>query len=998
MNTHRLLYVFCLSFFILFCILNFSPTVFAATVNIKNDSLGGDCSSIGVWDAQTKTCTLNQDTGDIIKIQDSDLNFDGAGFRVLNMAPSTGDYTAIRAGIWIQNAQNIEIRNVSTTPIAITNSASTTLKNVKIENIYDPGGPANLFAVFVDLSSDFKIFDSKIINNEMGIYFYSSDGLWVENNEIRGNQGGGIQVGDTSDNATIVHNNFYYQPQAVLAERYSSNLPKHQNIAVYQNNFFGQGFPAGDIAILHTWESSTAVSQDLPLGGNYYEYFTDSTAYGIPLYSCSDANNDQICDEPYSYRTILNKIQTDYFPWKEPNAWIKKNIPPAGGSNVLFIPGLEASRLYKLKANCTINCEDQLWEPNAKADLEDLYLNADGTSKNADIYTKDIIKETNTPIPTGILGQNIYKGFAETMDSLVTNGKINSWKAFAYDWRQSADNIINSPQKNDAFGSTSSLIDTLSGLASTSQNGKVTIITHSNGGFVAKELLRKLEDDKAQGKNDLIDKVDVLILVASPQLGTPSAIPALLHGFDQRILLGWLLDESHARELGRNMPSAYGLIPGEKYMQETEVAPVSFKNSVLGSEVIASFFNSYGTTTDTYTDLQNFLLGSEGRANPEITDIKNPIKLSSALLSEAKELHEKIDNWVPPANLKVIQVAGWGIDTLAGFEYSPKLDCVPNANTSSCDYKYILDERPIFTVDGDKTVVTPSALGMPGEKWWLDLNRYNNGILGGIRHDRYHEDILGVNELLNFIKNLIQKNENQENAILVSTKPNNFVDTLRLSVHSPVTIDVYDQNGNHTGKICPINYEFCYVEENIPNSSYLEFGEGKYLNLPESKADIIKLIGTGIGTFTFESEKVYPNGTSTITKFIDIPVTNQTVAEVKNGLLNVDVDGDGASEFVLQPQTDFDPILYLQIIKKTIDKLDLPQNKKEAFGKKVDKIINQIQKGKIDKAKSKIQNISNNLTKKLQKQDTKYQKPGKLSKTDAQLLLDMFTQLLDNLN
>src|SRR3989338_2799295 len=92
--------------------------------------------------------------------------------------------------------------------------------------------------------------------------------------------------------------------------------------------------------------------------------------------------------------------------------------PPVGCvidcfSNVLFLPGLEASRLYTQRPD---GSEDQFWEPNGNSDVEVLYLNPDGTSKNADIYTRDIIKETNTPIPTGPAGQNIYKSFSDMMD------------------------------------------------------------------------------------------------------------------------------------------------------------------------------------------------------------------------------------------------------------------------------------------------------------------------------------------------------------------------------------------------------------------------------------------------------------------------------------------------------------------------------------------------------------------------------------------------------
>ena len=121
----------------------------------------------------------------------------------------------------------------------------------------------------------------------------------------------------------------------------------------------------------------------------------------------------------------------------------------------------------------------------------------------------------------------------------------------------------------------------------------------------------------------------------------------------------------------------------------------------------------------------------------------------------------------------------------------------------------------------------------------------------------------------------------------------------------------------------------------------------------------IKLQGTDIGTFTYESEKVLPDGTSTTSSFIDILVTTQTQAEItlnsNTGLpqLALDVTGDGTNDFILNPSATFDPIIYLQIMKATIDSLDLNKAKIKAFDKRIDNIIKAIQKGKIDKAKLK---------------------------------------------
>lgn len=660
-------------------------------------------------------------------------------------------------------------------------------------------------------------------------------------------------------------------------------------------------------------------------------------------------------------------------------------------SSVLFIPGLEASRLYEKRSDGT---EDQLWEPNGNSDIEALYLNSDGTSIKSNIYTRDIIKETNVPVPSGFAGQNIYKSFSDMMDGLVSGGKIKEWKSYPYDWRKDVNDIVN----NETLGST------LQSLVASSTSGKVTIVAHSNGGLIAKALLKKLQDDKLAGRNNLIDKVDVLILVAVPEIGTASAVPGILHGYDQKIGYGWLMDEVHARELGRNMYGGYGLLPSKEYINHVSSSPVTFVDNLIPSGLTTSFVQSYGTAISSYSEYTNFLFGNEGRVNPLSTQTNLPIKITPSIFAKAESLHNSIDNFTPPSSMRVIEVAGWGLETIASFEYYPKsAGCSAGNSGAGCSNSYLLDARPRFTVDGDKTVVTPSAQYMSfqgnAEKYWVDLKKYNKSTFSKINH----ANILELNLLENFISSLIENKAIITDTVLKNTLPVYTGNRLRLSIHSPVTLDAYDSAGNHTGKICLSTSDFCYVEENIVNSSYLEFGEGKYINLPEEELKNIKLQGTDIGTFTYESEKVLPDGTINVSKFVDIPVTSQTQAEIVlkevtlTPELKLDVTGDGVVDFTLTPNSAFDPVAYLQIMKATIDSIDISESKKNTFDKRIDNIIKQIQKGKIDKAKLKADKFKSVLENKISKPDPKHPKPKKISKSDAQLLLDMLNQLLDNI-
>jgi hypothetical protein len=654
-------------------------------------------------------------------------------------------------------------------------------------------------------------------------------------------------------------------------------------------------------------------------------------------------------------------------------------------SNVLFIPGLEASRLYTQR---TSGSEDQLWEPNGNSDVEDLYLDTDGASKNQNIYTRDIIKESNTPVSAGFLGQNIYKIFTDTLDQLVNDFKIADWKYYAYDWRQGVDDIVNNGTKYQEGNI--SLADTLQSLVKSSKNGKVTIVAHSNGGLIAKALLKKLQDDKIAGRNNLIDSVETLILVAVPEIGTASAVPALMHGYNQSMAGGWLLDEMHARELGRNMPGAFGLLPSKEYLNRVSASPVTFMDTLIPSGATTKFVQTFGSAIDSYEEYKSFLFGEEGRTEPLISETNLPISLSQNLFTKSESLHNNVDMFTPPSSIRLIEVAGWGTDTVASFEYYP----LPCSQSLNCGFT--LDERPRFTANGDGTVVVPSAqyMSINGvEKYWVDLSKIN----------RKHKDILEVVSLDNLVLSVIEKKNISLDTVLKNSEPTDFTNRLRLSVHSPVTINAYDANGNHTGKTCSLASDFCFVEENILNSSYMEFGEGKYLNLPEDQMAEVTLQGTDIGTFTYDSERVLPDGMSTLSSFIDIPVTTQTEGKVTldqtgKPQLVLDVTGDGRTDITLAPSLTFDAITYLKVMRATINSLDLPQAKIKTLDNRIDNITKSIEKGKIDKAKLTAEKFKSTLEKKLSKSDPKHSKPKKLSKTDAQLLLDMLNKLLDNLS
>ncbi len=693
------------------------------------------------------------------------------------------------------------------------------------------------------------------------------------------------------------------------------------------------------------------------------------------------------------YDTSVLRIEDDRYKtigvgpvFEFDNVWKIKN-EFYGNSNVLFLPGLQASRLYTFDSNCSlVNCENQLWEPNRNADVEKLYLDSSGNSIDTGIYTRDIIDESKTPISAGFVGVNIYKSFIEKMNNLVSNGDIKEWQSFAYDWRKDVFDVVQNGSQYDTGNK--SLIQTLQDLADSSNSGNVTIVAHSNGGLLAKALVYKLKELKDSGQSNLLDKIDKIIFVAVPQIGTAKAIPAMLHGYDQDLGGGFILSQSYARELARNMKSAYSMLPGIKYMTSEE-SPVVFDDT-LKSDLLDAFVLKYGKEISDFQELQSFLIGETLPQNLS-SKIQNPIKLNSQMLEDAKNLHQKLDDISIPSSIKVFKISGLGINTVSSFKYLTKKNCFAN----SC--VLVLDQEPIFTKDGDKTVVSKSASYGGGEQWWVDLGKYNS--FGNTNRDREHKNILEVSDLLTGIESMLKNQSPTENNIFSKTKPIFSDDNMKVSVHSPVEIGVYDKNGNFTGRVCPENFDFCFQQEDIPNSTYIDFGEGKYIVIDPNDYQKTVLKGTDTGVFTYSVEK---NISGNITKenFVDIPVTNKSIAEItienNVSVLKVDTNADGINDIIIHPSDSFDPIQYLETMKITIKGFSLSISTEKYIISIIDSGIKDLQKGKVDVAKLKILSfkkvlenmISNPLNPKLEMLSVQYSK----------IVLEMLNNLLINLN
>ena len=552
-------------------------------------------------------------------------------------------------------------------------------------------------------------------------------------------------------------------------------------------------------------------------------------------------------------------------------------------SNVLFLPGIKGSRLYDGDGN-------KLWEPFGDHDVEALYLDTSGKSVRSDVHTKpgDIVDSV-------ALLLDIYGSFAEFMDGLVEDGTIAEWRAVPYDWRLSLPDIVEGGTETDGRISYIGASEVpyirkeLEALAETSRSGKVTIVAHSNGGLVAKELMRQLGEEEAAR---LIDDV---ILVGVPQSGAPQALGALLYGYKEG--LPWwfpgIVSTATARQFAENSPMGYHLLPSDAYFRDVDDethAVVRFENGKTYEEERAA----YGSLVDSFTELAAFARADEGgREKPLALNVSEANVLNATLLAYAEDVHEALDLWNPPEGISVHQIAGWGEETVSGIEYYER--CV----LSLCYPKY----RPTFVEDGDGVVPVPSALMMSEaenvERYWIDLQAHGFSLLG----KKDHGNLLSIDDIQNLIKGILLKDFSELPASvfaeeITGTDPEK---QLHFFLHSPLSLELYDRHGNRVGP-----NEDGGEDEEIPGASYGQFGEVQYLIAPAGNEYRLELHGYEAGTFTLEIEEVKDTEITAAVAFTEIPTTESTVAHLEisenftaSEKLHIDREGDGEFESVL---------------------------------------------------------------------------------------------------
>ena len=645
---------------------------------------------------------------------------------------------------------------------------------------------------------------------------------------------------------------------------------------------------------------------------------------------------------------------------------VEETPEPTCCSSVLFLPGIKGSVLK--------SGEDTLWPTDfSGTDIERLALSETGESIEP-VVVDGIL---NTFIATPV-----YSGFSSFMDTLATvddatgTSTVREWIPFAYDWRYAPDKIL-----TDGVSTPSGVVDliqTVETLAADSYTDKVTIVAHSMGGLLGKALIKELQN---QGKEELIDN---FVMVGTPQLGTPQGVASLLHGDDESIFGGFLVDASDVRTVGQNMESAYNLLPSPQYFAAVNDPIFTFSTTSSFTEPWRAI---WGDEIGNYVDYVQFLTGlGVSRTDPAPEDLLTPEILRADIVGSAATFHGLYDSYAIPENIRVVQVAGWGLPTVKTIEYVSE-HSVPGY-------------RVVPTVEGDKTVVYPSAVSSVSDKYYLNLASFNR-----IKsEDAQHKDLLSVEPVQFLITKLLKSESISEIEYISSLKPpiTEVATQLLVVTRSPVILGVRDAQGNFTG-VDPnqdLASKFLKSTEDIPGSSFFSSGGDQYIFLPKEGSYTFEFKGTGDGPATVETATFVNDIVTPIATYTDIPVTPDTEATFvidteapEDTHIQVDFNGDGTIDASIVPDgTVVPPPTLSELItslKMKIQSLDVKPKLKEKLLKKVEKLEKKIEKQKNIRASKVVMNLEKKVIKKTEK--------GKISDSDAEAILDLLNAIQDAL-
>ena len=520
-----------------------------------------------------------------------------------------------------------------------------------------------------------------------------------------------------------------------------------------------------------------------------------------------------------------------------------KNVSCTTRNPVLIVPGVLGTEISRP----TNDGLEKLWLDLGRnlTDIKDEFMDAlqfndDLTPMDTSLTIGDVIgKVLFSDYSGGLRVEFKNQGYVEGTDLFL----------FPYDWRfgVSEDNINKLKQK-------------ITDILVQSGESKVDVIAHSTGGL----LVKKYVVDNPADHN-----IDKAVFVGVPNTGAPKAIKNLLVGDNFGNLL---LDDGEMKKLSRNFPVAYDLSPSEQYFNA--------KGSYI--KIISKPFFASTPKDLNFEEANSFLIDDHD--------------LNAEALANARSLHTlDFDNY----DLRTTGVDLYAIDGCTAGTIGKVVEVrQASAFNDPASPLFQLAPHPTYQLEyvpGDGTVPLESATNLPID----EENKYY--ALQG-KHSSMLSQEGTRQQIVNIISGSILSTQDGKGTDIITQDISKCkLDGRAISVFSPLSISVVDQDGNHAG----LASDGVSIENNIPNAELNIIGEHKFVYLPTDAGQTytISVAGTGTGTFTITDASISQNNITQTQVFSNISVRPSLLGNISlstTTTLTLDTNGDGVSDQTLE--------------------------------------------------------------------------------------------------
>jgi parallel beta-helix repeat protein len=257
-------------------------------------------TSIGTWDAGTRTYTLFTDVNETIQIDEDNLTLDGAGHTIIGSGTSYGVYLNGRTGVTVRNL-NVEEFSYG---IGLYNSTENSVTN-------NNTSWNSRYGIYLRDSNDNTLTGNTASDNHEGIFLRNSSGNTLTAN-ITSNNYSGIYLHQNCDGTTVTGNTASKNSHGIYL--YNSGSSTLTGNTANSNNYYGIQLYSSSNNTLTGNTASWNHNSGFYLYNSSYNTLTDNTcSYNYPgIYFYYNCNNNTLTSNTASNTSTITATTTKF--------------------------------------------------------------------------------------------------------------------------------------------------------------------------------------------------------------------------------------------------------------------------------------------------------------------------------------------------------------------------------------------------------------------------------------------------------------------------------------------------------------------------------------------------------------------------------------------------------------------------------------------------------------------------------------------------------------